>query len=62
MKTDLLHQRIEQDQLNEIQVFGYHDHHVNVSTFHKTLNGGLYTFVGYGVGTVPGRKGFFHKI
>ena len=62
VKTYLLHNGIEQDLLNKIQVFGHHEHHIDFPALHKTLNGRLYLFIGDGVKAIAIRKGLLHKV
>jgi hypothetical protein len=62
VKAYFFHYGIEQDLLNEVQVLGHHDYHIDRLVLYKGLYGSFYTFVGNGMETVSVREGLLHII
>ena len=62
MKAYLLHNGIKKDLLYKVQVFGYHDHHINIPALHKALDGRFDFLIGYGVKTMGFGKGVLQKV
>ena len=62
METQFFYSIIEQEALKKIEVFGHHDHQIDISRLCEFLDGGLYIFFIKGMKTMRACEKFFEVL